>query len=188
MKLSTLDALSRLTGARLEWLVYGQGPMRASETGEMQAGDELAGDDLVAPIPGTVLISRYDARASAGPGNGLSEGAILGQVAFSEAWVRRSLGRDPAQLALLEARGDSMEPTIRDGDVIMIDTSAMEIVSGRIYVLRVDGELMLKRLQRRVNGAVVVLSDNPRYPPEEVPQGQSAPTILGEVLWRGHRV
>jgi phage repressor protein C with HTH and peptisase S24 domain len=177
MKLSNAQALARATGVRLEWLATGEGPMRAGETLEAP------------PAPGTVAVARYDARAAAGRRALSSEARIIDEIRFDEGWVRRVLRRNPSDLAIIEAFGDSMEPTIRDGDVLMLDTAIADLVSGRIYVVELAGELLVKRIQRRLNGALLVLSDNDRYPPEELSPTEAAPLrIVGEVVWHARAI
>jgi phage repressor protein C with HTH and peptisase S24 domain len=172
-----LVALARATGVRLEWLATGEGPMRA-------------GDAAEAPLAsGTVAVARYDARAAAGRRALLAEARIIEQVTFDEGWVRRVLRRNPGDLAIIEAFGDSMAPTILDGDVLMLDTAIADLVSGRIYVVDLGGELLVKRIQRRLNGSLLVLSDNDRYPPEELQPSEAAPLrIVGEVVWHARAV
>lgn len=187
-KMSHVVDLASATSVRIEWLVTGTGPMHASER---IVGQDVAmppGQALAVPA-GTVLIDRHDARAAAGRNGVLSDTAVIERVLFSEAWVRRVLRRNPGNLALLEAFGDSMEPTIADGDVIMIDVVVDDLVSGRIYVVDLSGELLVKRIQRRVNGSLLVLSDNPRYPPEEVSAADAHHLrLVGEVVWHAHAV
>jgi phage repressor protein C with HTH and peptisase S24 domain len=182
MKASTLVALARAANVSIEWLATGDGP-RALVTVPKSGQDTPA----AAPrrTPGTVQIARYDARAAAGQGDGLSPGTIIETISFSETWVRTVLRRNPAHLALIECRGDSMEPTLRDGDVLMVDTSVMEVRSSRIYVLEVEGNLLVKRIQRMLDGRLRIASDNPRYEAELLtPSDRDPLRIVGEVVWQ----
>ena len=78
-----------------------------------------------------------------------------------------------------------MDPTIRDGDLLLVDTSARRIEGSRIYVLAIGGALMVKRIQLRLDGSVVVKSDNTIYETEVVPADQtSGLNILGQVIWQ----
>lgn len=200
MKLPVALAIARAAGVRLEWLATGEGPMRAPETGRLEAGAEPAGDDAGQPglqqqlvtmrrpgaaPPGYVLLPRVEARASAGRGPGLGSDEVVDFLAFSEEWVRNTLHRRPANLALLEATGDSMDPTIRDGDILLVDTSVKDIQSSRVYVLQVNGALLVKRIQVRLDGSLVVKSDNPSYEPEVVrPDDRNPLRIIGQVVWQ----
>ena len=76
-----------------------------------------------------------------------------------------------------------MEPTIRNGDNILIDMTSREILDGEIYAIR-DGEaLMIKRLQRQLGGKVRMISDNALYPVIDAPMADL--DVVGKVVWRG---
>ena len=93
---------------------------------------------------------------------------LLGLMAFDDMFLRRQLGIQSENLATAEATGDSMEPTIRDGDLLLIDTANAEIRDGRIYVINIDGFLSVKRLQVQFGGKIALVSDNTRYAPQIV--------------------
>ena len=61
-----------------------------------------------------------------------------------------------------------MEPTIRAGDLLLIDTGVIEVVDDSFYVVVKGGWIVVKRLQRFLGGAVAVRSDNPQYDDETV--------------------
>ena len=173
---SALVSLARATGVRLEWLATGEGPMLQCD---IQVSSALN------PPPGYVFLPLVEARAAAGNHGGLRSDNIVDFIAFSEGYVRQTLHRNPQNLALLTASGDSMDPTIRDGDLLLVDTSARRIEGSRIYVLAIGGALMVKRIQLRLDGSVVVKSDNTIYEPEVVPADQtSGLNILGQVIWQ----
>lgn len=185
MKMSNAAALAQATGVRLEWLATGAGPMHEAEAGLLECGAELGGQDLVPQAPGSMLIPRYDARAAAGNGSPFNEGHMVGKVQISGDLLPPNLRRNPAHLALIECMGDSMEPALRDGDYLLVDTSIRNVAAGPIYILRVGDTLLAKRLQPRLDGTVLVISDNPRYPPETVTPSDAHPLeIVGEVIWR----
>lgn len=176
--------LATATSVRVEWLATGAGAMRPGAGLAEETATFSAGQGRHAP-EGGVLIPRYDTRASAGIGTTLDPAWVLEKVMFSAEFIRNRLRRKPENLALLECLGDSMEPALRDGDELLLDTTATEPRSGPIYILRVGGQLVPKRLQVRLDGSVMVLSDNPRYPPEVVTPSVATPLeIVGEVLWR----
>lgn len=182
MKAGSLVALADATGVSVEWLATGRGPRQPVIVSQDEAG-QTAGMHI--RTPGTVQIARYNARAAAGRGAVLDPATIIEDVSFSADWVRNVLRRNPAHLALIECSGDSMEPTLRDGDVLMVDTSVTEVQSSRIYVLDVDGALLVKRIQRMLNGSYRVISDNARYEAEVIEPSARAPLrIVGEVVWQ----
>lgn len=122
-------------------------------------------------------------RASAGPGAENSDPAeqALG-LRFRAESLRRK-GIDHRFATVIYADGDSMEPLIGDGDTILFDTSRTAVTDGGIYVIEVDHEAMVKRLQRRPGGRLLVQSENPAYPPYEIEAGQHGFRVLGQVMW-----
>jgi phage repressor protein C with HTH and peptisase S24 domain len=178
LKLSNAASLARATGVRLEWLANGLGPMLADQSGE------VATISAAATPPGHVLLPLLEARAAAGNHGGLRSDHLVDFIAFSESFLKQTLRRAPQNLALLTASGDSMDPTIRDGDVLLVDTSARDIQSSRVYVLSVSGALLVKRIQVRLDGSLIVKSDNAAYD-AEVLRAEDAGTlrILGQVVW-----
>jgi phage repressor protein C with HTH and peptisase S24 domain len=185
MKAASMISLAEATGVRLEWLASGTGPMRADGTGFAEETAAFSAGHARQAPEGGVLIPRYEARASAGIGTTLDPGWAIEKVMFSAEFIRTKLRRNPEHLALIECSGDSMEPALRDGDELLVDTSATEPRSGPIYILRVGGALLAKRVQPRMDGTVMILSDNPRYPPEVITPSDATPLdVVGEVLWR----
>ncbi|MCK7581818.1 MAG: S24 family peptidase [Chromatiales bacterium] len=127
----------------------------------------------------------YKVMVSAGPGAVVEGERIDAQLAFRKDWLRR-IGLQTCQLALVRADGDSMQPTINDGDALLIDTSKCQLTDGHIYVMRINDELRAKRLQRLVDGSVRVSSDNTIYADEVVDASDLDQLhILGRVVWKG---
>lgn len=136
---------------------------------------------------GLRLIPKLAVGASAGPG-AMDEGeALAGKIGFDEKWLRK-MGLDPAQLSLIRVAGDSMAPTLNDGDDIMVDRAAANTpLRDGIHVIRMDDVLMVKRLARGPAGRLSVLSDNPAYPDWADVDG-AAVTVIGRVVWAGRRL
>lgn len=80
-----------------------------------------------------------------------------------------------------------MEPTIFGGDSLIIDLSKKNIIDGVIYCIRLDGQLLIKRLQRLSRDTVGIVSDNQKYKPREVSLNTNIDdfSIIGEVKWWG---
>lgn len=137
------------------------------------------------------FVPRYDVRVSAGPGAIVPFEDIDGTrqfVAFRTEWLRR-IGVNPKTAEVLVAVGDSMEPTIRDGDLLLIDRSIDRMVDNGIYVLVIAGMVLLKRLQTRRDGSAVLKSDNARYDDEVVPAHEVPDLrIEGRVRWFGRTI
>lgn len=136
---------------------------------------------------GLRTIPKLDVGASAGPGAMNDAEALAGKIGFDEKWLRR-LGVDPAHLSLIRVDGDSMAPTLNNGDDIMVDSStANGALRDGVHVIRMDDVLMVKRLARGPAGRLSVLSDNPAYPDWPDLDGESV-AIIGRVVWAGRRL
>lgn len=110
----------------------------------------------------------------------------LGRLALDHAWLARTGCPQPEAMALAAAAGDSMEPTLRDGDLLLVDTSISAFRDDAVYLLAVGDSFIVKRVQRRLDGSVVVRSDNPAYASETLsPVEVSATRCLGRVRWIG---
>lgn len=119
-----------------------------------------------------VILPRLEVHLSAGNGDGPRDSepaAYNAGQAYRADFVKRK-GWSPKTHFSMYVKGDSMEPTIPDGSVVVIDISDKRIRSGSIYAVKVDDELRLKRLHKLPGGVVRVESDNPapRYKAFEV--------------------
>ncbi len=138
--------------------------------------------------PSMTFVPRFALGASAGPGAFAEDEAALGQIGFDPAWIR-GLGVSSSGLSMIRVKGDSMVPTLGDGDDIMVDRrDGAERVRDGIYVLRMDDALIVKRLAPNpATRRCTIKSDNPAYPdwPDCDP---SAIDIIGRVVWAGRRL
>lgn len=136
-----------------------------------------------------VYVPRHAVQTSAGSGAVVNDESIVDSLAFKRDWIVRALGLDPARLALIDVAGDSMTPTISNGDLILLDTRPMTHRAEGIYVISHDNALLVKRLRVRLNGDVEIISDNPRYGSETITGEQlTRLRIVGRVVWQGRRV
>jgi len=158
--------------------------------------DWLYGRDegRTAVAEGVVALPRFDVRVAAGAGAALvATDEVAEYFSVGREWLRRNLppwAPPNATVGILEGSGDSMEPTIRDGDVIMVVANVeWRIVErGGIFVLAVDDQrLLLKRLQVLMNGDLKIISDNKAYEPETIPFDDLTDRvrILGQVFFTG---
>lgn len=138
-----------------------------------------------------VSLPKYDLQTITTEGHDLTihSEQIVDYLAFNREWLDMSLNVRNNCLALISVRDDSMEPTLRSDDLILTDTSRGHIEHNSIYVLQFDNELIVKRIQRKMNGSVIVKSDNPMYGEEELDAlaAQSLP-VIGKVIWYGRRI
>lgn len=176
-RLSQLVKIAEGAGRSLAWLVTG-----------VEAGTPAAVADKA---EGFVPVPRLQVKASAGAGavavpEDLEEDGV---VMFREAWMRR-IGVNPRTAQALTAVGDSMEPTIRDGDLLLVDRSIDRIVDNGIYVVVLGGMVLVKRVQVKRDGSIVLRSDNTDlYEAEHVPADEvHTLTVEGRVRWFGRTI
>jgi phage repressor protein C with HTH and peptisase S24 domain len=126
--------------------------------------------------------------ASAGPG-ALPDGeAERSALLFERRTARQLASSAPDALSAITVTGDSMLPTLADGDQIVVDTADRVRLRDGIYVIRLDGVLLVKRLA--VNPAtrtLSIISDNTVYPSYEN-IAPAAVEVLGRVVWVGRRL
>lgn len=192
--LDKLLLIADTAGVSLDWLIADRGPMRP---GELQSPDfaMVTDDGRMAVIEAKrfhesnfALIPRLDIEASAGDGRLAGSDDPLEYLAFQRGWLK-GRGINPERARILTARGDSMEETIRDGDVLLVDTSIDRIRDNAIYVVVYGDMVLVKRVHGRLNGSLQLISDNPRYPPEEVTSAEvDQLNIAGRVMWFGRTI
>lgn len=135
-----------------------------------------------------VYVPRYDIQASAGGGSVIHDEAIVDHLAFRSDWVRQTLGLDPAHLALIDVRGDSMSPTIEGGDLLLLDTRLGTAKSEGVFVINLNGSLLVKRVRIKLSGVVEIVSDNPNYGSETISGDElDRLAIVGRVVWHGRK-
>ena len=135
---------------------------------------------------GYVFVPKYDVQVSAGQGSLIHSEQIVSHLAFQENWIRQELGLDPNHIVLIQAVGDSMNPTFNAGALLLVNTKADHIKNDSIYVINRDDELIVKRIQDLWNGQIKIKSDNPKYEPLII-QKTDAIKIVGEVVWIGQK-
>ncbi len=181
-----LEETDRATLAR--FFGVGEDELGAPEAEEIYPAKSGAVGKPPAARAQWVDVPRLALGASAGPGAVAEEDAPVGHLRFAQGWLRE-LGLTPGALSALTVAGDSMEPTLRDGDEILVaraDSDPAGRLRDGIHVIRRDGVLQVKRLQFGT-GQAAVISDNRAYPSDmAVPLDEL--DVLGRVVWKGGRV
>ena len=132
--------------------------------------------------PGARPVDVVELEAAAGGGGGIDGERVLGLAWFARSWLDRH-GLDATQCAIIRVRGESMEPTLVDGCSILVNHASRRRRLGRIYVLRTDEGLVVKRAGRDPAGIWQLVSDNPdKYVWPTRPWPRDA-EIVGEVKW-----
>ncbi len=132
----------------INWLLYGQSP-----------------ESLIDATNKFYMVRYFsEVQASAG-GGGLSEDEVFEPMMLSANFLA-TLGGE-AELRHIEAinvSGDSMEPTFNYGDIIFINRSKDDIGRGGVFTIHTEAGLFIKRLQKRIDGRIDIISDNRDYP------------------------
>ncbi|NJK53866.1 MAG: helix-turn-helix domain-containing protein [Leptolyngbyaceae cyanobacterium SU_3_3] len=121
--------------ADFTWLITGKGNPFVPEPEEKEC----------------VQIPKFDIGVSAGPGAFVEAAGEPELISVDLQWLRQDLHVCPAEVSMIYVRGDSMQPTIMDGDMLLV-SSRVEPIRDGIYVSRYDGLLQVKRLQRQPKG------------------------------------
>lgn len=132
-------------------------------------------------VPATTLdeskIDIISAIPCCGNGNEVTE-EVIGAFRLPNEKFRAITSSNPSNCKMLQVTGDSMQPTINDGDFVIVDTSNVDVGDG-IYLIRNLSGLVVKRVQVKLNN-VAVLSDNPLYQPVVASMGELQ--IIGRVI------
>lgn len=187
VSLKYIQGFAKKHGVSVDFVLRGIGGGEVS--GEVHL-ETAAPERYALPAPdGFILVPRYDVSGSMGNGHVIHSEQIVDHLAFRAEWVRTELGTSPNSLVLISAVGDSMEPTLRSHDLLLIDRSVLSVKQDAIYAFAVDGELRVKRIQRLFDGSLVVKSDNPGYATETLSPAQAETiNIVGRVVWSGRRM
>jgi len=161
--------LYRKYGINPDWVETGKGKMFIAERG------------------GSIIVPEYKsaphvkARLCAGDGSFEVDENIRDYWMFRTDWLK-SKGVTSAMI-LIDVYGNSMEPELKDGDTVLIDTSRKEILAGSIYAVGIDDTIMVKRIEKHP-GKLVLISDNKDYEPLYLKQSEmDGVRIIGKVVW-----
>lgn len=130
--------------------------------------------------PNTVLIDMLDVSACCGGGQDVVAEPVIGTWQMPLVDLNAMSLTSPDNIKIIKAVGDSMTPTVQDGDYVFVDISNQFVTSDGVYVLRLSTGLSIKRIQNALNGDVIVRSDNPAYEP--LTANLSDVKVLGRVV------
>lgn len=168
--ISTARAVCAAAGVKLDWFVNGVGSPDGDSEGNL------------------LRIPFYPVEASAGPGlvplEEIDERYIL---TLPPGVITHAVSTTPASLIAIQAKGDSMEPTIRNGSMLVVNRADSQPREG-IYAVSRGDALLVKRTQPRENQILRLKSDNAKYEDEDIDlKNPTEPfRIVGRVIWTGH--
>ena len=138
-------------------------------------------------------IPLHGASLAAGDGAQNEDEAVIDHLAFRRSWLK-SIGMSASTAVVARAQGNSMAPSIHDGDMVLIDRARTEVPIRRrgagdtrpapIYALLDGTGARIKRLERPEPDLVMLLSDNTDYAPQLA--RVDSLSIIGKVMWWGH--
>ena len=172
---SNLAAIAQGCSVSLDWLVFGRGNLLVGINNQFQ-----------------LAIPFYQQEASAGPGVFADDTSRAEQMlALPAALINKHSRTAACSLFAIQAKGDSMEPTIRDGSLLVVERTSPALSPHEgIHVLGRGDLLLVKRIQPRDPGLIRLRSDNSNYEPEDVRLDDPHQNlrILGRVIWIGHSI
>lgn len=192
---SNAAKIAYAAGVGLDMIAFGGRPLAAAQLHAMT--DRLASrpnDGFLSTIQpststgpdqlGMIRLPVYgDVRAAAGrsaiPASEMSDGVISFDPRFL-----RDQGAVPERCTVIWAHGDSMVPTIPDGSALIVDHSQTEVKNGSIMVIGVGDDLLVKRVRRRLDGLIDLISDNTAYASETLgPDSLRQLRVIGRVVY-----
>jgi len=131
--------------------------------------------------PDEVTIQEWDVAYGMGGGTYMDLPVTGTLHTFSRSWLRNFTHAPPEKIFLARGTGDSMFPTILDGDIVVIDTSEREIrIGDKIWAVVYGTTGYIKRIRPMPDGSVKMLSDNQNVPPETAYDGELS--VVGRVV------
>ncbi len=187
-KTSTNTELAKVLGISPKTIYTWKDRQKIPEKIFLKARHASQNGGAIAPA-GMVSLTYYDVEASAGHGS-LVEMESPKDMSFAERYLRDELGVKPNDVFMMKAKGDSMYPTLKDGSLMVIKRLG-DFCGDGVYVFRVNGQVMVKRLQFQPT-KIIFKSDNSQfYEPWELTY-QEIETIdfqiIGQTVWGGGKL
>jgi len=165
-------------GCSATWLATGEGPMKVGQTGPLMSVRAVDKDD-----PDFIEIPMVKLRLQAGVTGFQTEPDRRdgGTMGMRRNWILRN-GYDPAKLVAIQVKGESMEPSLYEDDVVVLNTIDTKLVDGQVYAFNYEGEAVVKRLSRDA-GEWWLTSDNldQRKHPRKICRGDAC-IVIGRVV------
>ena len=172
----TLRRLAAALGVSADYLIG----LTDEPTSALQR-DPAAAAEPSPPYTPIRHIELVELAAAAGSGAEVYDETVVSRLAFRHDWLTQR-GIDPRHCHVISVQGDSMEPTLPDGSSILVDRNRREPQEDRIFVLRTEDGLVVKRLARDARGSWQLVSENADHPTVPLLYGAE---FIGEVRWMG---
>lgn len=165
--------IAKIANVSLDWLITGKEEPLPLES---NVSDSISLD---------IKIPLYDVTASAGAGSHVNFEKVKAYVPFSKE-VLAQIGVNYKDVFALTVKGDSMEPSVKDEEMIFIDQAQQSLEDSKVFVISIYGNVFIKRIKQTIRG-IEIISDNPAYKPEffsydEIKNNNNNFNILGRVI------
>lgn len=180
-----LSLIESKLGINSKWLLNGELPMFMKVSKEAGLEKPLKVAEEGGICKDFVFVPQINGNIS--PGGRLVEDRMIEmKIAFRQGWIQRR--GDPKNMSLIRVSGDSMEPTLISGDLVLVDHNRNYIdPQGGIYAIIIDDTIMIKRVQILFPSKKIrIISDNNRYNPVDVEM--DSVRIYGKVIWFGREI
>lgn len=119
-----------------------------------------------------------------GPGAGDDDIDLVGEIAFTFAWLRKRFAAGGGSLASIEVQGHGMAPALEDGDTVIIDTAATRVDRTGWYVIRLRGTRVIKHIKVRLDESLLASNDAFGRDTEVVESTEAERLqVVGRVVW-----
>ncbi|MBD9406257.1 helix-turn-helix transcriptional regulator [Acidovorax sp. ACV02] len=141
-------------------------------------------------VPGETVgdfaaVRRADVRFSNGTGQVVYEEDDKPPLVFRVDFLRK-LGIKNGDAVVVDSVGISNEPKIPDGAVVLVNRGDRERLNGDLFAFRVDGELLIKRLERIDGVGILATADNPNFKPKQKVYASVIDfEVIGRAVWTG---
>lgn len=177
-KAARLRELADLLGVSLQWLMYGNEEPHSLT--DLQSG--------------VVVVPQLNIEASAGFGDYVNEvdDCVVKMIGLSSEWLHQTLpGANHKSLVVHTVVGDSMDPTLKDNDFVLLDTSVDRVTRDGLFVVGFDGLLFAKRIQVLPGRKLALISDNDAYKPITIDLTDESCSfrVIGRIVysWTGEK-
>jgi len=149
----------------------------------LKKAGSLSDEEFNSLMP-TVTLEHIGIKPSCGTGTSVYDNAEIVPVTLGLDLINSIFKvSDPKKLKLFTASGDSMETTIYDCDMLLVDESRQDYNNGGIFIITINNEWYCKRLRLKLNGDLEIISDNPKYEKEiKHPNDEIEIKIIGKVI------
>ncbi len=150
----------------INWILYGQSP-----------------ESLVEATNKFYMVKYFnDISASAGGGSE-NDSEEIQELEMPEQFVFMLGGeKELKYIEAINVSGDSMEPTFSYNDIVFLNRNKTDLQRGGIFTIRTEAGLFIKRVQKRIDGKIDIISDNKVYSTQTLNPNEIE--VIGRVVSR----